>query len=131
VRLISENTLIARIEGTQDRSQAENLKGLKLYVERDQLPSLPEEEFYHTDLIGLPVQTLEGESIGHVRHVNSFGAGDFLEIVSADYRVYTIAFTREAVPLIQLPEKEKGGVIQVDGRFLLDAAHPQKEDDDD
>jgi 16S rRNA processing protein RimM len=131
IRLISENSLVARIEGVKDRSHAESLKGLKLYVERSQLPNLPEEEFYHADLVGLPAQTLEGDMIGRVRHVNSFGAGDFLEIVGLDHHVYTIPFTREAVPVIQLPEKGKGGVIKVDGRFLLDAAHSQREDGDD
>jgi 16S rRNA processing protein RimM len=130
IRLVSENSLIARIEGVEDRSQAESLKGVKLYVERNQLPHLPEEEFYHADLFGLPVQTLEGDTIGHVRNISNFGAGDFLEIISTDYRVYTIPFTREAVPVIQLPEKGREGVIQVDGRFLLDAAHSQREEGD-
>lgn len=128
VRRVSEDSLIATIENVRDRSQAEALRGLKLYVERDQLPLPPEEEFYHMDLIGLLVRTLEGDDIGHVRQVNNFGAGDFLEIVSADHHVYTVPFTREAVPVIRLPDKEEGGMIQIDSQFLLDAANPQGEE---
>ena len=128
VRLVSGDSLIAMIEGVRDRSQAEALRGVKLYVERDQLPSPPEEEFYHTDLADLPVQTLEGDDIGRVRQVNNFGAGDFLEIVSADRHIYTVPFTREAVPVIKLPAKGEEGVIQIDGRFLLDAANSQEEE---
>jgi 16S rRNA processing protein RimM len=128
VRLVSEDSLIATIEDVRDRSQAEALRGLKLYVERDQLPTPLEEEFYHTDLIGLLVQTLEGDDIGHVRQVNNFGAGDFLEIVSADHHVYTVPFTREAVPVIRLPEKGGRGMVQIDSQFFLDAANPQGEE---
>jgi 16S rRNA processing protein RimM len=123
VKFLSPDSLIVTIEGVQDRTQAESLRGTKLYVDRDQLPNLEEEEFYHTDLMGLLVQDLEGQDIGHVRAVSNFGAGDFLEIVAPDHHLYTIPFTKEAVPLIQLQE----GKIQINRFFLLDSALTQKD----
>lgn len=127
VRLVSSDSLIAVVEGISDRNQAEALRGTKLYIGRHQLPDLVEEEFYHSDLIGLKVQDLEGQDIGRVQAVSNFGAGDFLEVMDADHHLYTISFTREAVPMIRLSEKELMGVVWIDRRFLLDSTIPQTE----
>jgi 16S rRNA processing protein RimM len=121
VRVLSENSLIMKVKGVSDRNQAEALRGTKLYVERDQLPDLVDEEFYHSDLIGLNVLDLQGQKIGRVTAVCNFGAGDFLEIMDADHHVYTIPFTRESVPIIRLPQKDKEGSIEIDRQFLLDS----------
>jgi len=117
------------IKGVEDRNQAEALRGTKLYVERGQLPDLPSDEFYHSDLLGLPVQDLEGQTIGSARALSNFGAGDFLEIVDSAHHIYTIPFTRKAVPIIRLPEKGQDGGIQIDRQFLLDSTTPQSEED--
>lgn len=120
VRLALPDGFIATVEGIKDRNQAEALRGTRLYVERENLPDLSEEEFYHSDLIGLPVQDLEGQEVGHVKAVSNFGAGDFIEIMNAASHLYTIPFTRQAVPGVQLPKKGVGGSLQIDPTFLLD-----------
>ncbi len=122
VRLAPPDCVIVTVEGIRDRNQAEALRGTKLYVERSQLPDLPSEEFYHSDLIGMKVCDLEGQDVGHVKAISNFGAGDFLEIIDANYHLYTIPFTRLAVPFIRLPAKESEGGIQIDRDFLLDSA---------
>ena len=47
-----KGAIIAELSGVGDRNAAEALKGLQLFVDRDQLPPAEEEEFYHADLIG-------------------------------------------------------------------------------
>lgn len=126
LRLAPPDCVIVTIEGIADRTQAEALRGTKLYVERNQLPNLKEEEFYHSDLIGLKVSDLDGQEVGRVRAISNFGAGDFLEIVDSNYHLYTIPFTRVAVPVIRLPTKEFEGDVQIDRSFLLDAATAQE-----
>lgn len=128
MRVVPPDSVIVTIEGIKDRNQAEALRGTKLYVERDQLPDLVEEEFYHSDLMGLAVQDLEGQDIGQVRAVLNFGAGDFLEIMGAEGHLYTIPFTREAVPVIRLPKRGCDGSVQIDHRLLLDLAQSQTEE---
>ena len=44
---------MARVAGVADRTAAEALKGVALYVDRDRLPAAAEGEYYHADLIGL------------------------------------------------------------------------------
>ena len=92
----------ARLSGVSTREQAEALRGTRLTVPRERLPALPDDEFYHADLVGLPVHDPGGAEIGRVRAVLEFGAGDILEIALPDGRTAMLPFTREAVPTVDL-----------------------------
>ncbi|MEI8295596.1 MAG: ribosome maturation factor RimM [Alphaproteobacteria bacterium] len=106
-RVIADDMLIASIEEVTTRDAAEALKGTNLYIERAQLPNLPEasDEFYYCDLIGLDVKTTQDQIIGKVQAVNNYGAGDFLEIITAEGAVLTLPFTKEAVLEVRLGDK--------------------------
>ena len=54
--------VVARLEGVGDRTAAEALKGVELYVDRDRLPAAAEGEFYHADLIGLAAVDPRGQA---------------------------------------------------------------------
>ena len=46
--------LVARLKGVTDRTAAEKLNGVELYVERASCPTPDDDDdFYHADLIGL------------------------------------------------------------------------------
>jgi 16S rRNA processing protein RimM len=102
--------LVARATQIETREQAEALRGLKLYIPRDRLPAPEADEFYVTDLIGLAVETADGEPLGRVREVRDFGAGDILEIQPAAGASWYLPFTRQAVPEVRIGE---GKVIAV------------------
>src|SRR5689334_699414 len=72
--------LVARLKGVADRTAAERLTNLKLFVPREQLPEIEANEFYHADLVGLRAEDQDGNEIGAVIAVHNFGAGDILEI---------------------------------------------------
>ncbi|TAJ69238.1 MAG: 16S rRNA processing protein RimM [Phenylobacterium sp.] len=102
--------VIVRAREVETREQAEALRGLKLYIPRDRLPEPEEDEFYVTDLIGLKVETAEGDALGRVKSVQDFGAGDLLEIAPAEGgATWYLPFTREAVPEVRIAE----GVVVV------------------
>ena len=71
---------IARIAQSTTRADAERLRGTALTVPREALPPLAEGEFYHADLLGLPVVTDAGETVGTVLAIENFGATDLIEI---------------------------------------------------
>lgn len=83
---------IARFEGLADRTQAEQLRGALVEVERSALPPLEAGEYYHSDLIGLECVDREGAFVGKVAAVENFGAGDLLEVELADGRRSLIPF---------------------------------------
>ncbi|MFG1301099.1 ribosome maturation factor RimM [Xanthobacter sp. V3C-3] len=99
---------VARLEGITDRTAAEALTNVDLFVARDALPP-PEDEdtFYHADLIGLQVVDEAGAVIGTVTALHDFGAGDILEyapaVPEAKARTLMVPFTRDAVPVIDVP----------------------------
>jgi 16S rRNA processing protein RimM len=87
----------------KDRDAAQALHGTELYVARDVLPALAEEEtFYHADLIGLRVEDAGGRDLGRVKAVENHGAGDLLDIEGPDGKSLMLAFTKAAVPLVDL-----------------------------
>src|SRR5262249_23046022 len=77
-------------------------RGVRLYVPRTALPETKEDEFYHADLIGLPVETREGACLGTVRAVHNFGAGDILELRSEDGSELLLPFSDAVVPDVDL-----------------------------
>lgn len=93
----------ARLGGVPTREAAEALKGQRLYAPRERLPALPDDEFYHADLIGLEVVDTGGHVLGKVRAVHDHGAGDLLEVgVPGVSQPVLLPFTREAVPTVDL-----------------------------
>ncbi|MBB4084835.1 ribosome maturation factor RimM [Sphingomonas carotinifaciens] len=92
------NGAIARFAQVSDRNAAEALRGTELTVPRDALPPLEEGEYYHADLLGLPVVADDGEAVGHVVAIEDFGAGDVIEIEWPDGRRFMVPMKVEAVP---------------------------------
>ena len=72
--------LVARFKHVTNRSAAERLCNIDLYVPRARLPAPDDGEFYHADLIGLACLDVAGDALGTVVAVHNFGAGDLLEI---------------------------------------------------
>lgn len=89
---------IARFAEVPDRTAAEKLRGTALTVRRSEMRPLPEGEYYHADLIGLPVVSTEGEALGECVAVENFGAGDVIEIRKADGKKFMVPMKAEAVP---------------------------------
>ncbi|MCP9222975.1 ribosome maturation factor RimM [Erythrobacter sp. LQ02-29] len=89
---------IARFAEIADRNAAEALRGTVLTVPRETLPPLEEGEFYHADLIGLPVVTDAGDPIGTVADVVNYGATDIIEIARPDAKPLLVPLIDAAVP---------------------------------
>ena len=73
---------------------------MTLWAPREALPSLPDDEFYHADLIGLEVFDTGGAPLGRVRAIFDHGAGDILEVVGKEQLL--LPFTKAAVPTVDL-----------------------------
>ena len=89
---------IVRFAEVADRTAAEALRGTLLTIPRADLPPLADGEYYHADLVGLPVVTPDGTAVGHVAAVENFGAGDVLDIRRPDGKTFMVPLRPEAVP---------------------------------
>lgn len=78
------NGLIAKVAGIEDRDQAQSLVGYEISVRPEELPELPEGEFYWKDLMGMQVVTSNGYDLGVVSDMMETGANDVL-VVKANF----------------------------------------------
>jgi 16S rRNA processing protein RimM len=98
-----KNGFAVRIPDVANKEEADALRGTILYAERDQLPSLPDDEYYYTDLMGLEVYDTGGVLLGTVKNVANNGADDLLELQLAGSSATTfLPFTKASVPTVDL-----------------------------
>jgi 16S rRNA processing protein RimM len=105
-----KGALLVRAEQAPDRTAAEKLKNLKLYVDRADLPEPEDDEFYITDLIGLKAVDVAGNAVGTIANVDNFGAGDLLDVKPIEGASFYIPFTLAHVPEVRV----KDGTVVVD-----------------
>jgi 16S rRNA processing protein RimM len=99
----AKGALVARMDGITTKEEADALKGVELWARRSQLPALPDDEFYHADLIGLEAFDTGGDSLGRIKSVQNNGADDLLEIHGPGLRATVLVpFTRAIVPTVDL-----------------------------
>lgn len=106
---VHKGAVIGRIAGVSDRTQADQLKGEKLYVTRDKLPAPADGTFYYADLIGLAVETVEGAPVGRVRAVDNFGGGDILDVERPGQSSVLVPFAEGIVAGVDV----KAGVVRI------------------
>jgi 16S rRNA processing protein RimM len=112
--------VIARIAGVSDRTTAESMKGVALYVARAQFPAADEDEFYLADLAGLRAEDPLGKLVGIVVAAVNYGAGDLLELrMTGQTTTDLIPFSAQFVPLVDI----------AGGRVVVDLPPSTKDDD--
>lgn len=114
-KLLATNgdVLILEVAGVEDRTKAETLKGTDLMVEREKLPSVAEDEFYFSDILGFEAFDNAGKLLGKVGEVANFGASDVLEIEMHEKK--SIMIPTFAILEVLEPEKK----IIVDGNYVV------------
>ncbi len=90
--------LVATIAGVDTREQADALKDVFLYVERNRFPEPETEEHYVADLIGLRAVDGSMHELGTVVAVQNYGAGDILEVEKpSSTETILLPFTKDTV----------------------------------
>ncbi|MFT5702704.1 MAG: 16S rRNA processing protein RimM [Rickettsiales bacterium] len=105
----NSDVFTAQIEGINDRTAAEQLRGTELFIKRTDLRKASKGEFYYIDLIGLKVLDLQKKTIGIVKSVNDYGAGGLIEITFSDERylktqISNFAFSGKIFPEVNIEE---------------------------
>jgi len=103
------NTVIARLDGVDDRDAARALIDRRIEVPREALPPPGPGEYYWADLEGMRVRTREGRALGEVDYMLATPAHDVMVIRGERERL--VPFVQERFVLeVDLA----GGVIVVD-----------------
>ena len=97
----------ARIVGIDTKEAADALRGVSLFARREDLPELPVDEYYYSDLIGFEVADTGGIFIGTVKTVVNHGADDLLEIsIPGASDTALVPFTKIFVPTVDMNAKK-------------------------
>jgi 16S rRNA processing protein RimM len=102
-------TIVAQLNGFNDRDQAASLMGWDIFITRDQLPKAARGEYYWSELIGLAVENVQGVQLGVVDSLLETGANDVMIVQGERER---------AIPFLQGQT-----IINVDmdaGRIIVD-----------
>lgn len=73
-------TLVAYLDGITGVDQARSMLGVEIAVARDQLPELPEGEYYWCDLMDMELFDTRGVSLGRVVDMQETGANDVMVV---------------------------------------------------
>ena len=90
---------------------------MKLFINRDNLSKLADDEFYQVDLIGFQVYNLNRESFGSVISFNDFGGGLLVEVKNNN-KMFYLPMGSNFLKNINYVEKEV--VLNLDLNFVKD-----------
>jgi 16S rRNA processing protein RimM len=105
---VQGRTVVAKLEGCEDRDAAAALRGKHVAVRRAALPGTKSGEYYWADLIGLAVVNGAGQALGRIAGLLETGANDVL--VVAGERERLIPFIAEVIRDVDLA----AGVMRVE-----------------
>ena len=126
----NKDFLVARIDGVGDRNAAEALRNVELYLPRERLPEIDEDDtWYYADLVSLAAVAPDGTDVGTVAAVYNFGAGDIVEIAPASGgKTLLLPFTEAVVPEVDVKAKRIVVVLpeEIEVREAVDPAEPSE-----
>lgn len=71
---------VLQFAGVPDRTEAEKLRGMDLAVPGDEIGTLPPDQYFIHDLVGMAVRLRDGREVGTVTNVIRTGGVDLLEV---------------------------------------------------
>jgi 16S rRNA processing protein RimM len=76
----TNNALLVKMEGVEDRNAAEAMRGVRVCLDRADFPALEEGEFYACDVEGADAVLSSGERVGSVKTIKSYPTCDVLVV---------------------------------------------------
>jgi 16S rRNA processing protein RimM len=115
--------LLVHFEGVHDRNASEALRGTELWAERpdDAAPADPE-EFYDSQLVGLPVELADGTVIGMISEIAHLPSQDLLVVAREGASEVLVPFVTAIVTTIDVAGRRV--VIEPPDGLIAEDAEP-------
>jgi 16S rRNA processing protein RimM len=104
VRLHKNNLLIA-FEGCETPEDARRYRGALIKIKESESPKLPEGVYYHYQIIGLGVYTVDGDYLGKIMSIFETGSND-VYVVRGEDKEYLIPAIKDVIKEIDLEAKK-------------------------
>ena len=86
--VMRQEKCVALLSNCKDRHDAEKLKNQKIFSFKENFPSTGPNEYFISDLTGCEIIHKNGTFLGNVVSVDNFGAGDLLETIYKNKKIY-------------------------------------------
>ncbi len=100
-----KNAVIVKFKESSKMEEAEKLKELYIYVDRDNAVKLPEDTFFICDLIGIEVFETDGSCLGVIEDIIATGSND-VYIVKSDDKEILIPALKSVVKEVSITDKK-------------------------
>ncbi|MBR0596796.1 ribosome maturation factor RimM [Sinanaerobacter chloroacetimidivorans] len=100
-----KDLVILKLEGINDRNEAEKQKGKSVYIRKEDIRVLPEDTYHIFDLIGLKVIDENDRAIGTLSDVIQNSAQDLYEVETENKKKFLIPAVEEFILEINIDEK--------------------------
>jgi 16S rRNA processing protein RimM len=98
--------MIVRLAGVETPEAAGQYRNRLLFVRADELPDLPEGEYYHHQLIGLAILGESGERLGVLADILETGANDVYVLKTPDEKEVLLPAVEEVILEVNLERRE-------------------------
>ena len=114
----NSDVIIAHIEGIDDRTIAETLKGTEIYTPKSSIIDEKGGEILLSDLIGFKVLDENSSEIGTVADILNYGASDILEIqLYGKQKTALLSYNKHSI----IEQNNEKGFLKIDSEHLLES----------
>lgn len=104
---IQKNMLLVKFEKIDTVEEAEKLRNKYIYVLKEELDSLEEDNYYVDDLISMQVVDIKNnKAIGTITYVFNTGANDIYEVLLEDGKKTYLPAIKQVVKKVDVDEKK-------------------------
>jgi 16S rRNA processing protein RimM len=103
---VAKGSATLSLQGVADRESAEELRGIVVRIDREQAAPLEEGEFYQFELLGLDVETENGEPVGKLVEIIETGANDVYVVRDEQGKDTLYPALKDVVPVVDLEARK-------------------------
>lgn len=100
------NLAILKLEGIENRNEAEAQKNKGVFMEESQLAQLPEDTYYVRDLVGMDVLQEDGSPLGKLTDVIQNSGQDLYQVRIESGKKILVPAVREFILNIDMEERQ-------------------------
>ena len=104
-----QRIVVLKLEGVDEMVAAARLRGVTLWIPEAERMPLPTDQFYLSDVVGLPVTHVNGQPLGKVVDFIPSGANDLFVVRTPGGREVLLPAVREFIHELDIP----AGVLRV------------------
>ncbi len=94
------NKVIVYLDGVNDRNESEKITPFEIYIDRDAMPEVGEDEVYLSDLVGFEVKNEEDKRVGIINSFYDHGASEIVVILLKSGEELELPFVKAFFPYI-------------------------------